>query len=425
MKILMVTNTYFPIVGGLEKSIESFSAKFRQWGHEVIIAVPELEGMERNDQGIIQMPALHAGQSDFSLALPIFSALTKVVDSFQPDVIHTHHPFLMGEMALRLAARYAKPLVFTYHIMFDQYSHYLPVPSYLGKRFLVELAVGFANMSTRVIAPSESVRKILQQIGVQKYIHVVPTGVEIEAFAEGNGAKVRQALGISAQDWVLGYVGRLAPEKNLEFLADGVIPFMKANSKAHFVIAGKGPSQGLLEKLFLEAGLKERLHMQGVMQGKDLADCYHAMDAFVFASKSETQGMVLCEAMAAGVPVIALDAPGAREVVKDFENGRLLKRENKEEFQDALTWCFECDSHQWKKLQENAKKTARIFSMDTCAKHALKVYEAALADDLSLIIAKQNEWRRWMRRFRAEWNIMANFGRATRLALGEMAVNRE
>ncbi|MBI3313808.1 MAG: glycosyltransferase [Candidatus Omnitrophica bacterium] len=392
MKILMVTNTYLPIVGGLEKSIQSFTKKFQDWGHDVMIVMPDTEKMHQR------------------------------IKAFQPDVIHVHHPFLMGEIALRWAARYTKPLVFTYHIMFDQYSHYLPVSTPLAKRFLVELAVGFCNLSTQVIAPSESVREILRWQGVTTPIEVVPTGVEVGFFTQGNGKKMRQSLGIPDQAFVLGYIGRIAPEKNLEFLANVILRVMQEDENAHFVMAGKGPSEESLKKIFFDADLQNRLHVPGILQQKDLVDCYHAMDVFVFASQSETQGMVLCEAMAAGIPVVAVDAPGVREVVRDGENGRLLSYENEHEFQTALSWCREQPEPVWQRLKENARQTAENFSVDRSARRALEVYEIARRNHAISESAKP--WRRFVGRPATEFNIMANLGRATGLALKEMVMAR-
>lgn len=419
MKILMVTNTYLPIVGGLEKSISSFARKFRELGHEVMIAVPELEENSTTEEGVVQIPAVHPfKRNDFSIAIPLFGSLTKVVESFQPDIIHSHHPFLMGETALRLSSHYAKPLVFTYHIMFDHYAHYLPIPAPLSKRFLTELAVGYANLSTRVIVPSESVRDILNLEGITAPMDVVPTGVDLKMFAEGNGAAKRKSLGILSQDKVFGYVGRIAPEKNLEFLAKVMSDFMKTHSNVHFLMAGKGPSEDRLKHIFNHTGLRERFHFLGVVLGQDLTDAYHAMDAFVFSSKSETQGMVLCEAMAAGIPVIAIDSPGVREVVKDMKNGRLILSESEKEFHSALSECLKYDDEKWKKLKRKARQTAEIFSDKNCARRALQVYQKALTGNPSF--KKQDDWHSLIESLRAEWKIMANFGRATGLALKEM-----
>lgn len=426
MRILMVSNTYLPIVGGLEKSIQSFTQKFRQWGHRVVIAVPELESLETAEDDLVRVPAMHSlKKMDFPIPLPIFSSLSKIVEEIDPDVIHVHHPFLMGEMALRLSVRYSKPLVFTYHILFDLYAHYLPIPAAPAGKFLTELAAGFSNLSTRVIAPSESVREIIRRQGVKTPVDVVPTGVEVENFARGEREKMRDSLGIPRSAKVLGYVGRLAPEKNLEFLARMAASFMQLHPPVHFVAAGKGPAEEKMIKIFADADLRGRFHFPGILQGQELADCYHAMDIFIFSSKSETQGMVLCEAMAAGVPVAAMDAPGVREVVKDRENGRLLARESRSEFHSVLEECLSCSPEEWERLKRGARKTAKTFSAENCAARAFEVYKEAISEKPSPVMERHREWHRLTNRFGIEWKLMANFGRASGLALKEMVKSHD
>ncbi len=428
MKIMMISNTYLPIVGGLEKSIESFASKFREWGHEVLIVVPRLEESEPDAPGILRIPSLrHFRHPDFSLLLPVFTVLSQAVERFEPDVIHAHHPFLMGEMALRLCARYKKPLVFTYHILFEQYAHYVPLPPASGRKFLVELAAGFANLSTRVIAPSESVRGILRAEGVKRPIDVVPTGVDTAAFSansERGREAVRDRFLIPPGAFVFGYFGRLAPEKNLGFLARAAISFMRRNSGAHFFAAGKGPFEQEMDRLFNEAGMSGRYHFAGVLGGQALVDCYHALDAFAFASTSETQGMVLCEAMAAGVPVIALDGPGVREVVRDFHNGRLVMSGSARDFVSALDWCASLDRTVREGVADAARQTADEFSLNKCARRALGTYEAAIEVCGMEDEGRHEEWHSMMRRLGTEWKIISSIGRATGLALGAI-IGRE
>ncbi len=415
MKILMVTNTYLNVVGGLEKSIQSFTQKLRELGHKVLIAGPEFVGEEiGGSQGSHPLTSRHS-----PLSLPFRGKLEKIIAQFNPDIIHAHHPFLMGEMALRFSAYYARPVIFTYHIMFNQYAHYLPsVSSRLSETFLVEMAKGFCNMSTRVIAPSESVRAILREQGVLRPIDVVPTGIDTAKFAHGNREKKRKELGLSEKSVLLGYVGRLAPEKNLEFMAEQVARLMNTNKNIHFLVVGKGPSEKNLEKAFGHVDVFSRLHFMGALQGQDLVDFYHAMDVFVFASKSETQGLVLCEAMAAGVPVVALDAPGAREVVKDFKNGRLISGEHEEEFQAALAWCADQKDEKLSRMKQSARETVDAFGLEVCAVRALETYRAANQDYSCLTDAHKDS--KIGRCFRCELKIMANFIRAAFLALQSM-----
>ncbi len=325
MKILMMTNTYAPMVGGIEESIRSFTFEFEKLGHEVVIVAPECEGAPPDEVGVIRLRAIQKfNHSDFSIVFPMSSLIPELMKTFKPDIIHCHHPFWMGSIALRLSSQYRIPLVFTYHTMFEYHMHYLPVQNEGMKRFIIELFTGYANLATQVVVPSESVRTILLERGVRTPIEVVPTGVDWQKFSKGNRAVIRKRLGIPLDALIIGYVGRLAIEKNLEFLGFSVADYLKKNTHAHFVVGGDGPLKDTIKKFFDDEGLEKRFHWAGVLKGQDLVDCYHAMSIFAFASLSETQGIVLLEAMAAGVPVVAVDAPGVREVVKDGYNGRLI-----------------------------------------------------------------------------------------------------
>lgn len=416
MNILMMTNTYLSTLGGLEKSIQAFSDQFRRWGHRVGIVVPEAEsGVHEKD--MFPIPVLsEVHRSGLALNLPLPSSLSHVIDTFQPDVIHAHYPFLIGEIALRAAIKYEKPLIYTHHILFEAYTHYLPLPPLRAKRFLIELSSGYANLATHVIAPSQGVKESLEKEGVKTPITVVPTGVDIERFHQGDGSKIRRRLGVAPDAFVVGYVGRLAKEKNLDFLAEALISFLTNHPKAHFVAAGIGPYEEDVKQKFLAAKLENQIHFLGKLQEQELIDCYHSFDVFAFASKSETQGIVLVEAMASGVPVAALDAPGVREIVTDFENGCLVLEEDVSLFEKALVRVMNQEGYELAALKQRAQATAEKFSLESCAEEAIEVYQSAI-NQVELNPYGKNKWRRSFRRLIGEWRLFANFGRATGHAL--------
>jgi len=212
---------------------------------------------------------------------------------------------------------------------------------------------------------------------------------------------------------VVGHVGRLAPEKNLELLARSVARFMKTNRAAHCVMVGAGPAESTIDDVFSSAGLAERLTMTGVLEGRALADALAAMNVFAFASKTETQGMVLTEAMAAGVPVIALHAPGAREVVVDGENGRLLAAEDIREFSRALEWVATRDSGWTACLVQAARDTAEAFSMPRSADKALEHYRALIqAPAGERAPAREKGLEQVMSRIKTEWDIIRSMARS-------------
>ena len=280
-----MTNTYFPLVGGLEQSVHSFSEEFRSLGHEVLIVTPAFGGMPAEEPGVIRIPAFQKfGGTVFSVNFPISGLLKRYMNEFVPDMVHSHGPFFMGDFALRLSRQHAIPLVFTYHCMFEQYVHDWPVQNEGVKRFMVKLAAGYANLVDQVIVPSESVQDILLKRGVRTPMEVIPTGVDAQRFSKGERIAFRQRNQIPLDAKVIGHAGRLAPEKNLGFLTNCLVELLKKDPRVHALIVGLGPSQNLIKDAFLAAGLEKRLHLTGVLRYQDLVDAYFAMDVFAFAS---------------------------------------------------------------------------------------------------------------------------------------------
>lgn len=413
MNILMMTNTYKPLVGGLEKSVEFFTKELRQRGHQVIIVAPEYKGMRR-EEGVVRIPAIqNFNGSDFSVQLPIVGPLTDALGDFRPDIIHSHHPFLVGDTALRMASKYNVPLIFTHHTLYEENVHYVPGNEEALKRFVIELSTGYANLADHAVAPSESVKNLMKERGVASPIDVVPTGIYVKKFAKGNGKELREKLGIPADAFVAGHLGRLAPEKNLEFVTKAVGLFLKDNPAAHFLIAGKGPSEEAIKEALTACGVGDRLHFAGLLKGKDLIDAYHAMDVFVFASQSETQGLVVTEAMAAGVPVIAVDAPGVREVVQDSVNGRLLAQENVDDFAAALKWLKELPAAEIKKMKAACRETGQHFSMDNSVEKILKVYQSLIIEGFFRRSSEDSPWASTGRMLQTQWELVKNLTKAT------------
>lgn len=419
MKILMMTNTYTPIVGGLEKSIQSFTESFRARGHQVKIVAPEFPNMPEKEKDVIRVPALEkVVGTEFSISLPLPEVILNLVDEFQPDIVHSHHPFLMGDLALRLCGQKKIPLVFTYHTMFEHYTDHFGMDKKGVQQFVIELATGYANMADQVIVPSESVAKVLLKRKVITPIAVVPTGIDTEKFSPVKSS-FRKKHKIPKHAFVAGHVGRLAPEKNLPFLTEAAAEFLKKNKKACFLVVGSGPSEREMHKIFHAWGVSKRVFFAGVLKGKALVEAYQAMDVFAFASKSETQGIVLTEAMAAGLPVVGLDAPGVREVVRDRVNGRLLPAESRHTFSSALGWCLSRGAGEWSKIKKEALKTAEKFSIQASADKALAVYEKVQRRQEPY---GQDIFQGIVGRFKTELSMLLNFSRAAGTAIVKSAV---
>lgn len=419
MNILMVTNTYKPIVGGIERSIEVFSSEYRALGHKVLIVAPSFKNMPE-EEGVHRIPAIqNFNGTDFSVEVPIHVNLKAVLDDFSPDIVHSHHPFLAGDTALRISSVHNIPIVFTYHTMYELNTHYVPGDSEVLKKFVVQLALGYSELCDRVIAPSLSVKNILKKRGLAAEVEVVPTGINVSQFASGNGVASRKERGIPEKDFVIGYLGRIAGEKNMAFLADSVFPFIAERKNTHFMVVGEGDLLADLKKKAASSGSSDRVHFTGTLRGAEKINAYHAMDVFTFASKSETQGLVLAEAMASGVPVIGLDAPGVRDIVKDGVNGVLLEHEDPKMFSGALGAFCDMPVPAREKLIEGAKNTAKGFDYGENAKKVLKVYEEAIKDHPGTKNTDKSVWESSRRYIKAETELISNVVRSAGAAFKE------
>jgi 1,2-diacylglycerol 3-alpha-glucosyltransferase len=410
MKICMMTNTYLPHVGGVARSVSTFAEEFIRGGHDVLVVAPQFDGkpLPAKSEAIVErVPSLrNFNGSEFSVRLPLATALSDRLDAFQADIIHAHHPFLLGDTALRVSMNKNVPIIFTHHTRYEDYTHYVPFSDAM-KEVAIQIPTHFANLCDGVIAPSESLARVIRKRGVTTPIAVIPTGIDVQAFASADGARFRQRLEIPADSLVIGHVGRLALEKNLGYLAEAVAAFLQREPKARFLVVGDGPWREELKQVFESKGVANRLLLAGKRTGRVLREAYRAMDVFAFASQSETQGMVVAEAMAAGLPVVALNASGVREVVRDEKNGFLLPATaSADSFADALARCSKAEVR--KKLSEGAQQTAGEFSREQSARRALAFYEETRrATRARRLLHHLSPWSALVQRVGLEWDLLS------------------
>jgi 1,2-diacylglycerol 3-alpha-glucosyltransferase len=412
MKICMMTNTYLPHVGGVARSVSTFAEEYRKQGHGVLVVAPNFEGKppsKRSEAIVERVAAIQKfNGSDFSVRLPLAATLSDRLDDFKADVIHAHHPFLLGDTALRVATNKNVPIIFTHHTRYEDYTHYVPFDSPALKEIAINLATQFANLCDGVIAPSESLAKLIRKRGVRVPIKVVPTGIDVKAFASADGGKFRAKFKIPSRAFVVGHVGRLAPEKNLGYLAEAVGLFLKRSRNTWFLVVGGGPSEEQLKTTLAKHGVADRLVLAGKHTGRSLHEAYRAMDVFAFASKSETQGMVLAEAMAAALPVVALNASGVREVMRDGQNGFMLPgRATPQSFAKKLEQ-LRGSATLRRGFRREASATAELFSRERCAALALEFYEEIrLATRRERLETTLSPWGTVLQRLGLEWDLLA------------------
>ncbi|MEK7598160.1 MAG: glycosyltransferase [Patescibacteria group bacterium] len=382
MRIAIFTNNYLPNPYGVPNSIESFRKEFESLGHKVFIFAPKWKGYVGENSNVFWFPAVDIRYKiNFPLPIPYSGKINKILENLDIDIIHSQHSNLLGSAAMKWAKKKNIPLVFTWHTLYDQYAHFAPlIPERLAAWWTIRNAKNYANRCDAVVTPTPFVEEIIKGWGVKnKNIIAIPTGVEEPIFASPDRNSIRKKYGIKEDEVVLLSVGRFTAEKNMEFLFKSVAEILKKNKGVKFLVGGEGYLEEKLEKIVLESGTKSRVIFAGFVDNKIKKNFYLAGDIFVYASKSETQGMILTEAMYSGLPIVAVRAPGARDIVLDGETGFLVPENNKE-FVGAVQKLIE-DKELRLKFSEEAKKIAREkYTSQVCAEKMLKVYEKAIKE---------------------------------------------
>jgi 1,2-diacylglycerol 3-alpha-glucosyltransferase len=332
MRILYVTDVCFPRVNGVSTSIESFRRELAAAGHHVLVVGPRY-GEERQAPGFLRLPARRV-PFDPEDRLLRTGALLSMADDFRRrrlDLIHVQTPFVAHWDGIRLARRLGIPVVTTYHTHFEQYlHHYVPfVPRPLLAALARRASRRQCHQTQAVVVPSTAFRDVLRGYGVGTRMEVIPTGLDLTRFRGGDGAAFRRAHGIAAERPVLLHVGRMAHEKNIPFLLEVAAAVRRELPSTLLVMAGEGPARRSLERRAAALGLgDDAVRWLGYLDREGaLLDCYRAADAFFFASRTETQGLVLLEAMALGVPVVSTAVLGTRDVLAAREGALVAPEE--------------------------------------------------------------------------------------------------
>jgi glycosyltransferase involved in cell wall biosynthesis len=331
MRIGIFTNNYLPVRGGVTTACEILRRGALALGHQPYLFAPRFPGHADSAPGVFRYPSLPAPTyPDFSLAIPFSPGISRAVADLRIDIFHAQHPFLLGQAARRLARRFGRPLVFTYHTRYEKYAHYVPLPRRIVERAAIRRSMAFASQADLVIAPGEGMRRFLVEQGVESPIVVLPTGVEVDLFAPGDRALARRSLGLPPAGPILLSVGRLDREKSLDLLLTAFAHLATEIPEARLLLVGQGKEAGRLRALGERLGRGDRICFLGGLPREALPGYYRAADLFLFTSQTETQGLVLAEAHACGIPAVAVRAPGADETVRDGETGLLTKPDPRE-----------------------------------------------------------------------------------------------
>jgi 1,2-diacylglycerol 3-alpha-glucosyltransferase len=379
MRVALFSNNYLPFRGGVASAVETLREELDAQGHEAWVFAPAGSGREEPDRPrVVRYPAVGAPTyAGFSLPLPFSRAATRTAARVGFDVVHAQHPFLLGPAARRLARRIRRPLVFTYHTHYEKYVHYVPLPGRLAAALAVGLSRRFADSADLVVAPSVRVAALLRGRGVRTPVAVVPTGVPLERFSPGDPAVAREACGLPAAGPLCLYVGRLDREKSVGRVIQAFGSIAGGVAGARLLLVGQGAHEGPIRRLAAGSPAAGSISFRGAVPREALPAFYRAADLFLFASETETQGLVLAEAHACGLPAVAVRAPGVDEVVRDGETGVLVKPQAEAVADAAIALLL--DVPQRRAMAEAARAQAeRAFSAGAQVRVLVGHYERLL-----------------------------------------------
>jgi glycosyltransferase involved in cell wall biosynthesis len=384
-RVLFVSDVYFPRVNGVSTSIRTFRQDLATCGVDTLLVVPSYDqsttSNERagDESGILRVASSGVPKDPEDRRMR-WGALKQVLANIprgQVDLVHIHTPFIAHYAAARYSRNMGLPCVATYHTFFEEYlHHYVPVlPRRIGRFLARSFTRSQCDDVQALIAPSDPMRDVLLEYGVSTPIHVLPTGLPADRFNPGVAERFRAEARIPAGRPLVTYVGRVAHEKNIEFLVNVFVEVRRTVPEAMLVIAGEGPARENLRHRVVRLGLEKDVHFAGYLdRNTGLLDCYAAANVFVFASRTETQGLVLLEAMAQGAPVVSTAELGTRSILK-AGCGALVIEEQLQPFSAAVVRVLQ-DETLRNDLAERGRTYARTWSSAIMARRLADLYES-------------------------------------------------
>lgn len=381
MRIAIFTNTYWPTVNGVAISIRNLREGLTNLGHEVHVFAPAPREFDRRQDEPFTHRFLSVRapvKADYPLAVPISPRLRRVLAGLKFDLIHTHHPMWVGVWGQWFARRQHVPIVTTIHTQYEIYSELIPLPDAVINAFLRDRVITYCNRCQVVTTPAESSKQRLISRGVTTPIEVVYNPTDLTACREADGSALRRQLGCAEGDPLLGYIGRLAPEKNLHALLDAADIVLPQLPRARMVLVGDGPSRPELEQRVRTMKHGDRISFAGRVEHDQVPMYDAALDLFVTPSMFEVQPLSFAEALAAGTPVIAMDAPGANDMIEDGCNGRLVPTSEQGPGLAKATLETLNTPNCLTEMSQRARDWARRYDLPSVVGRVLQVYEHAL-----------------------------------------------
>jgi glycosyltransferase involved in cell wall biosynthesis len=388
MNILFISDVFFPRVNGVSTSINTFATELRALGHQVTLIAPSYTDEDKHEEWIVRVPShkIYFDPEDRLMNFGKLKALLPWIRDKHFDVIHIHTPFTAHYVGIHFGKKLDIPVVETYHTFFEDYlHHYLPfIPQFISRKLARTISRRQCNAVDGIVSPSKPMLDVLKQYGTKTPAEVVATGLDDSSFASVDGEHFRMSHDIPLAQPMLLFVGRVAHEKNIGFLLEMHVEIIKKHPDALLVITGEGPAEESIKHSIEKLGISNKVRMIGYLdRSHELIACYKAADIFVFASKSETQGLVLLEAMAQGTAVVAIAELGTKSILIEGE-GVLIAKDDVNDFADKVSILLS-DAPKRQMIGEKGRQYAKEkWGAGVLAKKIAKFYKNTVNQKSSL-----------------------------------------
>lgn len=379
MNIGIFTNAYKPTISGVVNSIELIKTGMEARGHRVFIFAPRHKGYQDNEKDVYRFLSVSlTSKVDFPLPIPYSFKIFRMIPKLNLDVIHTHHPFILGEVGADFARKLRLPLIYTFHTQFEQYSHYIPFNQDIVKKITRSSVIRYAQKCNLIICPSTSILALLKNYGITSPVEMIPNAINIDVFRNPDSSWVRKKFNIADTDKTLIYVGRIGLEKNLGFMLKAFKKALNDVPEARLMIVGEGPELEALKDLSKSLEIEERTIFPGRVEYKDIPSFYGIGYAFLMTSTTEVKPLALLEAMAAGLPVIAISASGSSDTITQNYDG-ILTENNMDSYVSALLSVLK-DPAKRDKLGMGARQTSEKYSISAICAKIEEIYQKMIKE---------------------------------------------
>lgn len=400
LHIAHFTNTYFPVMSGVVRSINTFRQAQEKLGHTVFVFGQDDPDYVDEEPFVFRYPSINIPLRNYPATIPLSPYIDWVLPILKLNVIHAHHPTPMGNAASDKAEKLGIPLVFTHHTRYQDYVQSMGLSEELVRELIERQLADYMEKCQHVIVPSASIKQMVEETyGIRERVTVIPTGIDLTPYQEANGRSIRQQRGWGDDQRIIISIGRLAAEKNFTTLIEAMPPIMEKHPDVRLAIVGEGPDKSALQKLAKKLNVADRVEFVGRVPYAEIPNYLKAADIFSFASITETQGLVTMEAMAADLPVVAVEASGTSDIVEHEKDG-LLTRNDSRDLAAGLNRLLQ-DRDLAERLRQGAKAKADSFETLTVTEKMIDVYQQAITDKKAGIYVKTDKRKPI---FKVAWN---------------------